>query len=211
MKTNQKYAVLSFITAVAVIGMSLGALSFAQTVTPVTCTVAAASVGVNQPVMLTASGGNGAYTWSGANLTTTNPTGTQFAVSYPTTGSYVVNVTSGGQTGSCTVNVTTTAANGSLMCSPAVQTVILGQTASVSATGGDGNYTWSASDLSISNPSGSGFSANYASTGLHALTVTDNGISSTCDINVLANPNGTTVPPVTTPGLPDTGGGYGQN
>ena len=211
MKTNQKYVVLSLATAVVVAALSIGSLGFAQTVTPVTCSVAS-SVGVNQPAIVTASGGNGTYTWSGSNLTTTNPSGTQFAVSYPNTGAYTVDVTSGGQTGSCVVNVTTTPSSGTLMCSPGVQTVILGQNASVSATGGDGNYTWSAPDLSITNPGGSGFTANYASAGLHVLTVSDAGVTSSCDINVLANPNGSVTIPVTpvTPTLPDTGGGYGQ-
>ncbi len=211
MKIAQKYAALSLLTAGAVLAMSAGSLGFAQTVTPVTCTVANSSVSTNQPTIITASGGNGTYAWSGTNLTATNATGNQFAVSYPTVGTYTVNVTSGGQTGSCTVNVTTTPSAGTLMCSPAVQTVMLGTAASVSATGGNGTYAWSASDLSISNPGGSGFSANYASAGLHTLTVTSNGATANCSINVIANSNGgTTVPPVTTPGLPDTGGGFGK-
>ncbi len=210
MKTNQKYAALSAVTAFAVVVMSLGALSFAQTVTPLTCTVAQSSVATNQSVILTAAGGNGTYAWSGTNLNTTNPTGNQFAVSYPNTGVYPVTVTSAGQTATCSVNVNTTAASGALMCTPAVQTINQGQTASVTASGGNGSYTWSASDLSISNPTGTGFSATYASPGLHTLVVTSNGNNATCAVNVIATTGGTPVPPVTTPGLPDTGAGFGK-
>jgi hypothetical protein len=208
MKTNHKYAALSLLTAVAVLGLSFGSLGFAQAVTPVTCTVANASINTNQPTILTASGGDGSnYSWSGNNLTTTNATGNQFAVSYPNVGTYTVNVTSAGQTGSCTVNVTAVASSGTLMCSPAVQTVNAGQTATVSASGGNNTYSWSATDLSITNPTGSGFSATYATPGLHALTVSSNGATASCEINVIGSAVVTT-PPVTTPGLPDTGGGY---
>lgn len=208
MTTNKTYGTLSVVTAAAVMILSLGALSFAQTVTPLTCTVAQASISTNQSVVLTAAGGNGTYAWSGTNLNATNATGQQFAVSYPNVGVYPVTVTSAGQTATCNVNVATTQATGTLMCSPAVQTVTLGQTASVSATGGNGTYAWSASDLTIANPAGSGFSANYASAGLHNLVVTSNGSTATCAINVLSN--GGTTPPVVTPGLPDTGGGYNK-
>lgn len=207
MKTNKKYVLLSVATMLAVVGMSFGSPSLAQT-PAVSCAVATSSVTVNQPATLTASGGNGVYTWSGTNLNVTNSGGTQFAVSYPTPGTYTVIVTSAGQSATCNVTVVA-ASTGTLMCSPGVQNVTLGQTASVSATGGTGAYVWSAPDLTIANPNGTGFSANYASTGLHTLTVTSGGAAATCAINVLA---GTTpVPPVVTPpGLPDTGGGFGK-
>jgi hypothetical protein len=93
-----------------------------------------------------------------------------------------------------------------LSCFPAVQNVVLGQTANVSATGGDGTYVWSSPDLSIANPNGSGFSASYASIGVKTLTVTSGGLITTCAVNVLANSPVVTV----TPSLPNTGGGYGK-
>ena len=207
MKMNKKYALLSFVTAIAVMGMSVGSLSFAQTV-PVSCSPSVSTVSANQAATLTASGGNGTYAWSGTNLNVTNSAGTQFAVSYPTPGTYTVIVSSAGQAATCSVTVVA-ATSGSLVCSPAVQNVTLGQTASVSATGGTGTYVWSAPDLTIINPNGSGFSASYASAGLKTLTVTSGGVSSTCAINVLAGVYVPPVPPVT-PGLPETGGGYGK-
>jgi hypothetical protein len=208
MKTNQKYLALSLVTVLVATGMSLGALSFAQTVTPLSCSVGTSSVGANQVAILTATGGNGTYFWSGQNLNITNPAGSQFAVSYPNPGVYLVTVSSAGQSATCSVNVVGAPSTGGLSCFPVVQNVILGQTATVSATGGNGSYTWSSPDLTIINPNGSGFSASYASIGVKTLTVMSAGLVTTCAVNVLAN--GVVPVPVVTPGLPNTGGGYGQ-
>ena len=207
MKTNQKYLALSLVTALTVAGMSLGALSFAQTVTTLNCSMSGSSVGTNQAAILTATGGNGTYSWSGSNLDITNSGGNQFAVSYPDVGVYPITVSSAGQTATCNVSVVGAPVTGGLSCYPVVQNVTLGQTATLSATGGNGTYTWSSPDLSIANPNGSGFSASYATTGVKTLTVTSGGLVTTCAVNVL--PNGVVVP-VVTPSLPDTGGGYGQ-
>jgi hypothetical protein len=207
MKTNQKYLLLSLATILTVTGASLGALSFAQTVTPLTCSVNVASVGVNQAAIVSAMGGNGSYYWSGPNLNVTNSGGSQFAVSYPGVGTYPISVSSAGQTVTCDVSVTGVVSTNALSCFPVVQNVALGQTAAVSATGGTGAYVWSSPDLSIANPNGSGFSANYATLGLKTLTVTSGGLTTSCAINVLASG---VVVPVTTPSLPDTGGGFGQ-
>ena len=138
MKTNKKYILLSLVTAMVVTGASLGSLGFAQTTTLVTCTTAGSSVLVNQAAILTANGGNGTYFWSGQNLNVGNSAGNQFAVSYPTVGTYSVQVSSVGQTASCTVNVVGAPATGALICFPAAQNVILGQSISVTATGGNG-------------------------------------------------------------------------
>ncbi len=209
MKTNKKYALLSIVTAVATVGLSLGALSFAQTVTPVSCSAAVSTVAPNQAAIFTATGGNGSYVWSGTNLNITNATGNQFAVSYPTPGVYTIVVSSAGFSGSCTMTVAGTIASGALVCSPAVQNVVLGQTATFTATGGNGTYTWSSPDLTITNASGTGFSASYASTGLKLMTVSSQGVLATCSVNVLSN-GGTVTPPPVTPTLPNTGGGFGQ-
>jgi hypothetical protein len=202
MKTNQKYLFLSLLTVLTVTVMSFGTLSFAQSVTTLVCDVGSSSVGVNQTQTLTANGGNGTYFWSGQNLNVTNSAGKQFAVSYPNPGTYTVMVSSAGQTTPCTINVVGGNSTGSLSCSPSVQNTTLGQTVSVSASGGNGTYTWSSPDLNITNSSGSGFSANYASTGLKTLTVMSAGSAASCTVNVLAN--------AANPGLPNTGGGFGQ-
>lgn len=209
MNMNKKYALLSFVTAVAVMGMSVGSLSFAQTVTPLTCSVSSSSVFPNQAAIFTAVGGNGSYTWSGTNLNITNATGNKFAVSYPNPGTYAVVVTSGAQSTTCNMTVAGAPTSGALLCSPSVQNVTLGQNATFTATGGTGTYVWSSPDLTITNPNGTGFTANYANTGLKTMSVTSGGVTDTCAVNVLGSGTTPTIPPVT-PGLPNTGGGYGQ-
>jgi hypothetical protein len=206
MKTNPKYLLLAVTAVFTVAGMSFGVLSMAQGVPTLTCSSSVSSVAVNQAEVLTATGGNGAYLWSGPNLTVTNTAGSQLAVSYNAPGVYPITVASAGQTATCNVNVLAgTTSTGALSCFPATQNVTLGQVASVSATGGNGVYAWSSPDLNIANPNGSGFAANYATTGMKTLTVSSNGLVTTCAINVVA-PVGTP----STPGLPNTGGGYGK-
>ncbi len=207
MKTNKKYLAISLVTILAVTGMSFGVLSFAQTVTPLSCSVNVSSVNVNQPTIFTATGGNGIYNWSGANLNVTNSGGNQFAVSYPQAGVYAITVTSAGQSATCDMNVVGTGSTNALACYPATQNVTLGQVATLSVTGGNGVYTWSSPDITIANPNGTGFSANYATIGVKTLTVTSGGLITTCAVNVLAN-NAIVVP--VTPSLPNTGGGYGR-
>ena len=207
MKANKKYLALSLIAALVAAGVSFGALSFAQTVTTLGCSVNASSVGTGQVAVVTATGGNGTYFWSGPNLNITNSGGDQFAVSYPNVGTYPITVTSAGQTATCNVDVVGVANTGALSCFPVTQNVTLGQSATVSATGGNGTYTWSSPDVTIINPNGSGFTVDYGSIGLKTLTVTSGGFTTTCAINVLSN---NVVTPPVTPGLPDTGGGYGQ-
>jgi len=105
MKTNNKYLALSLITVLTVAGTSIAALSFGQAVTTLNCSMSGSSVGTNQAAILTATGGNGFYTWSGPNLNVTNSGGSQFAVSYPNPGIYPITVTSGSQTATCNVSV----------------------------------------------------------------------------------------------------------
>ncbi len=208
MKTNKKYLLLSLVTVLAVTGMSIGALSQAQTVTFLSCSVNEASVNVNQAAIITAMGGNGTYFWSGPDLNVTNSAGSQFAVSYSQAGTYPIMVSSGGQTATCNVNVVGVVSTNALSCFPVTQNVVLGQTATLSATGGDGTYVWSSPDISIANPNGTGFSVNYATIGVKTMTVRSAGLVTTCAINVLSN--GTVIVPPATPALPNTGGGFGQ-
>ncbi|MBU6323423.1 MAG: hypothetical protein KGI41_03495 [Patescibacteria group bacterium] len=202
MKISRQYAALSLVSALAVAGLTLGSVGFAQTVTPLACAPVTQTVGINQKAVLTASGGNGSYYWSGDNLTITNPTGTQFTVSYPSPGTYTVHVSSSGQTAGCTISVIGSSVGGTLACYPSSASVTLGTAVTFTANGGNGTYTWSAPDLTVTNPYGTGFIANYASIGTKTVTVQSGTASASCSVNVLASG--------ATPGLPNTGGGYGQ-
>ncbi len=204
--TRQRYVLLSVAAALAVAGVTVAQVGSAQTTGPLSCTTNTPTVSVNQTAVFTATGGNGAYTWSGDNLNVSNPVGAQFSASYPATGTYIIHVMSGGQLAGCALIVVSNSATSTgLVCTPANQTVALGNTASVSASGGTGAYTWSAPGLTINNPYGTGFNANFATAGVKTINVTSGNATASCVVNVAAG-GGTSV----TPGLPNTGGGYGR-
>lgn len=163
-----------------------------------TCSVPSGPVSVGQNATFTATGGNGSFTWSATDLTISNPTGTSFTANYTTPGVHFVTVTSAGSAATCALNVLPASVPNPtpVVCSPATQTATVGQAVSFTATGGNGTYVWSATDLTLNNPTGSGFTANYGSSGTHIVTVTSGASSASCTVNIL---------PVSTPGLPNTG------
>jgi heme exporter protein D len=167
----------------------------------VACVLPTSSIVAGTSATFSAIGGNGTFAWSASDLNISNPAGTTFSATYTTPGIHTLNVSSNGQVASCSFDVLPAAVTGTpsptpVSCRAISPTVTVGQTASFTAAGGNGVYVWSASDLNISNPTGTGFSANYAGAGLHTLTVTSNGQSATCSVTVL---------PLSTPGLPNTG------
>jgi hypothetical protein len=168
--------------------------------TVLTCATPLNTVFVGQPATFTAQGGalGATLAWSASDLTLNNPTGSGFTVNYATPGIHMVSVSSSGQSATCAVSVQPAAVTGTspTLCTPATQTVMAGAQASFTASGGNGSYIWSASDLTLVNPVGSGFSASYAGAGLHTVTVSSGGTSSSCQVNVLS---------ATTPSLPNTG------
>jgi len=212
---TRRYILLSGAAGILVTGLTLAGVGFAQVGGAPFCSTNTPTVGVNQAAVFTATGGNGLYQWSGDNISTNNATGSQFTVSYPNPGTYIIRVMSNGGTATCPLTVVPNAVpvpspnSNTLACYPASQSVAVGQTATLSASGGNDTYTWSASGLSINNPFGSGFSATYATPGTQTVTVTSGGVSASCIVQVY----GSTYTPPTTyvpPGLPNTGGGYGQ-
>lgn len=150
---------------------------------PVACSPATqvAAIGIAAP--LTVSGGSGTASWTsdGSNAPTTG-TGTSYSATYAAPGTYLVNVTRSLQTDSCTVVVSP-----GPVCSPTAQTVIVGQTATLTAAGGGGTYTWS-SPGSVAPQSGSGasYGVSYAVSGAHAVTLSDGTDTSDCTVVVEA-------------------------
>lgn len=191
---------------IAVAVISIGALGFAQTANTLSCSVEAGAVNTNQAAIVTAIGGNGIYAWPTSNPGITTAAGNQFAVSYPNPGDYPITVTSGNQTATCDVSVVAIVTPNTLACAPAVQNVMLGQVADISATGGDGAYGWSSPYVSVPTQSGSTFSEQFPATGLKIVTVISANLITACIVNVL--PNGGGNASGTVPGLPNTGGGY---
>ncbi|OHB25103.1 MAG: hypothetical protein A2542_00395 [Parcubacteria group bacterium RIFOXYD2_FULL_52_8] len=80
----------------------------AGTISALMCSPAIVSAAVGQPVTFSASGASGSYVWSGTGLTITNPTGTQFTVTYSSPSVNTITVSSAGQTASCRLVVTGT-------------------------------------------------------------------------------------------------------
>src|SRR3989344_4568499 len=69
------------------------------------CTPGSQSANVGQTINVSASGADGTYSWSSADVNITNPIGTGFVANYGTPGIKTLTVRSAGQTAICTINV----------------------------------------------------------------------------------------------------------
>lgn len=81
----------------------------------------------------------------------------------------------------------TATVNTAVSCSPATQTVNVGQNDVLTALGGDNvSYTWSAppDGIPLAGGPGSSFSVNYATTGTRSIFVSSGGSSAQCTVNV---------------------------
>jgi len=70
------------------------------------------------------------------------------------------------------------------VCSPGSQSVDVGQAASLTASQGDGNYSWSAPSGNPSSGSGSSFNVSYSTSGDKTVTVNSAGRSASCTVNI---------------------------
>src|SRR3989338_10178260 len=89
-----------------------------------------------------------------------------------------------------------------LVCQPGNQTVGIGQTANLRASGGDGKYNWSSSG----NPtqgSGPSYSASYSTLGSKVVKLASGGKNVMCAVKVVATVT-TTIPTTTTKLSPTT-------
>lgn len=148
---------------------------------------------------MSASGGNGTYSWSGPGGSPSTGSAPSYGPLYANVGSYTATVTSGGQTATC--NVTVTQPVSTLSCSPPNQSVVVNQTANLSASGGNGTYSWSSPGGFPLSGSGAAYSVQYGSTGSNTVTVTSGGNSTTCTVSVNAPSTPAPTPTPTTPAL----------
>lgn len=148
----------------------------------VICSPATQNANVNQSVAMYASGGNGTYAWSAEGGYPASGSSNSFNTSYSTSGTKTVTVQSGGKTAQCQVVVSNPIPT--LTCNPANQTVNVGDIASVSASGGIGNYSWSAAGGNPASGTGSNFSTSYATSGSKTVTVTAGTQTQTCYVTV---------------------------
>ncbi len=72
-----------------------------------------------------------------------------------------------------------------LACDPASQTVAIGKSAALSASGGDGaNYSWSSSGGSPPSGTGPSFETSYSTVGSETVTVSSGSESANCSVTV---------------------------
>lgn len=146
---------------------------------PVTCTDRTIFEGGT--ANLTAAGGDGSYTWTTGGVPSFG-SGSALSVTYDTAGTYSVTVADGaGKIGNCSVTVNVPPFG----CSPGSRSIAPGGTASFSAVGGTGPYTWTTTGGSPTDGTGNSFSSTYPSLGSFVVTMTDAlGASDTCNVNV---------------------------
>jgi hypothetical protein len=108
MKKINVLAASLFIAALVVGASSLGSMTQAQSTPAVACSVSQSSVLINNPITLTATGGDGVYTWSSANFVLNNPTTntSSLTLTYTVPGNYMVTVMSNGSSATCFVAIT---------------------------------------------------------------------------------------------------------
>lgn len=131
----------------------------------------------------TATGGSGTYSWIASDGSPVNGTGSNFWTQYNSSGFRTVIVTSGNQTATCNVTVNQQQQN-NLTCGPQNQTANVGDLVNFYANGGNGNYSWNAYDAQITSGYNQNFSTRFNTTGSRNVTVTSNGQTATCYVNV---------------------------
>lgn len=154
------------------------------------CAPGTQTIVINQTANFTASGGNGVFNWSASGASAVSGSGSSFATTYATAGGKVVMVTSGSQSATCSVTVTSPPTSPSLFCSPLSQNVNLGQTVNLTASGGNGSYTWYAPEGNLSANTGNSVNVSYASTGTKTVTVSSGGLTASCVLTITQSSGG---------------------
>ncbi|MCL5667249.1 MAG: hypothetical protein M1383_05780 [Patescibacteria group bacterium] len=148
------------------------------------CSPLTQTVSIGQQAYLSASGGNGSFAWEAPGGSPDDGFNSSFSTSYASSGTKSVTVRSGGRSATCSVVVTSPVQT--LTCSPASQNANIGQVAFFTATGGNGNFTWSAPGGSPSIGSTASFSTSYSFAGSKTVIVSSGGESATCGVVVAA-------------------------
>ena len=158
---------------------------------PLACAAPAYAANIGQMMSLNATGGTGNYTWAAPGSTNPGPArGGALTTSYSHSGPYNVTLTDSGPpatTATCTVTINAPP----LTCLPATQTIAIGGTARLNATGGTRPYAWSAAGSSNPVLGNGTLSAQYGTGGTQTVSITDaaNPPHSThCTVEVTAAP-----------------------
>ncbi len=148
------------------------------------CSAINSPVNVGSTASFTATGGNGSYSWTnGGNPSLGN--GQNFSTVYSSAGSKTVTVQSGNQTANCSTQIIDTVVP-DVVCTPVNQTANINQTVYFAATGGNGNFNWSApGSTNGGTTNSSSFNTAYSNSGDKNVTVSSGGKSAVCHVNVL--------------------------
>lgn len=152
------------------------------------CAPATQTVEVNTPATLTGSNaGASGYSWStNASATPNSGTGASFRPAYPNPGTYLVTLSSGSLSPvTCQVVVTPST---EVFCSPASQSAYIGALVTVSASGGNSTYQWSAANGDPNTGSGTAFSTRYHVAGTHVIVVTSGPRTAQCSVTIVTPP-----------------------
>ena len=184
--------------------LALEDIDYRPTPPPLDCSPSTQRVPVGAGAALTSGGGKPPYTWTAPGGNNPGPvTGNSFSPAYAAPGTYTIGISDGSspqQSSSCQVVVAAP-----LACAPSTQAALVGDTVTLSATGGTPPYTWTAPESSDPGPAdGAAFTTIYGKPNKYDVTLTDSGSqpqSSTCDINVndAAPPPDSSSPPQTSP------------
>jgi hypothetical protein len=71
-----------------------------------------------------------------------------------------------------------------LVCAPLSQNKLVGETANLTASGGIGSYSWTASEGNPNSGTGSGFATSYSTVGTKTVTVTSGAQNKNCTVVV---------------------------
>ena len=152
------------------------------------------TVASGQQVHLRGEDATGHYDWSGGGNPSSATDRQDFYTTFTNTSSAGINVSvrvdSGGYSDFCTVTVNPQPVQQPtpVTCSPVSQLAIAKQGVSVSASGGTGSYTWSASGGSPSSGTGATFPTVFSLHRVRTVTVSDGRTSATCTVDVITNP-----------------------
>lgn len=199
------------------LGLFYGGLSLGQFIPPLSCSANPQNAIAGQLVTVTAVGGAGGYLWYVPENNLASVTSPIATVSFQTPGTRNITVNSAGLIANCTVNVsgststispgvvfpsiTTIGAGqvlgtstGPLLCNPQIQSKLIGQPATFTASGGIGNYIWTAPG--VASQFGNAVSLTYFTSGTRTITLTSGSQQDTCTLSVSGFPT-----------LPNTGEG----
>jgi len=159
------------------------AVTINEVIPTLTCSPPTQTINSGDSATFSASGGTGSYLWTGGESPQTG-TGSIFSSSFYGSGNRTVTVTSGSQSAFCSVYIQQTNYY-SLSCSPQHQNVEIDQWVDFSATGGDGEYSWSASQsASPTHGNNSNFQTRFSQSGYKTVTVYSGGQSAQCRVSI---------------------------